>query len=380
MIVKTRKKVLFLITKSNWGGAQRYVYDLATNLDLSKFEPVVALGGDGPLVTMLENAQIRVVKLVEMKNSTSLKQAWRSYRELARLVRTERPDIFHLNSSIAGLVGAIAGRAARVPTIIFTAHGWAFNEDRPAWQKLIIKSLHWLTIMLCDRTIAVSNALVSQMNWPGANRRMKVINPGRTIGVMYNPADARAKIIDFAPELAIYSTDYWVVCIAELHPIKRHTVLLEALAAIIKNQPHTRLILIGEGKERRHIEKEIARLELTKNVFLLGNIVEAARFLKAFDLFVLASKSESYGYVLHEAGLAHIPVIATNVGGIPDIISSPEDGLLVPPDNAAALAQAIQVILSDKDATAARIQNLYDKLDSRTVKKMAIQTESLYKN
>jgi Glycosyltransferase Family 4 len=136
MTISTRKKVLFLITKSNWGGAQRYVYDLATNLDLTKFMPVVALGGDGPLSQMLQNAQIPVVGLTQMRNSTSLKQAWSSYWELVRVIKSEKPDVLHLNSSVAGLVGAIAGRFARVPHIIFTAHGWAFNEDRPWWQPL----------------------------------------------------------------------------------------------------------------------------------------------------------------------------------------------------------------------------------------------------
>ncbi len=76
----SRKKVLFLITKSNWGGAQRYVYDLTTNLDHNQFEPVVALGGDGILIEMLHNAGIRTIALGELKNSTGLKAAWAAGR------------------------------------------------------------------------------------------------------------------------------------------------------------------------------------------------------------------------------------------------------------------------------------------------------------
>ena len=378
MKLPPRKKVLFLITKSNWGGAQRYVYDLATNLDRTKFEPVVALGGSGPLSTMLENAHIKVVYLAKMKNATGFKQARMMIAELRRVIKSENPDIFHLNSSVAGLIGAIAGRLSRVPTLIFTAHGWAFNEDRPFQQRLIIKTLHWLTVLLCDRTIAVSNALVTQMSWPGAHRRMKVINPGRTIGAMYDKREAREKIIDFCPPLSSAATNYWLLCLAELHPIKRHNLLIAAFATRIKTNPQNRLILIGEGEERFKIEQQIADLELSNHVFLLGNIVEAARFLKAFDAFVLVSKSESYGYVLHEAGLAGVPIIATNVGGIPDIIKNGEDGILIRPDNVHILTQALADIQTNPQRAQSRATTLRQKLTTKTVAKMTRQTESLY--
>ena len=378
MKTQTRKKVLFLITKSNWGGAQRYVYDLATNLDRTKFEPVVALGGSGPLATMLENAHIKVVYLAKMKNSTGLTQVRMMIAEIRRVIKAENPDIFHVNSSVAGLVGAVAGRLSRVPMLVFTAHGWAFNEDRSYTQRVLIKAFHYLTVLLCNRTIAVSSAIVKQMNWPGVQNKMKVVNPGRTIGAMYDKNEARAKIVDFCPPLSTATEDYWVVCLAELHPIKRHSVLIAAFAARHTTNPTNRLILIGEGEERLKIERQIADLTLTNHVFLLGNIVEAARFLKAFDAFVLVSKSESYGYVLHEAGLANVPIIATNVGGIPDIIKNGEDGLLIKADSVHILTQALADIQTNPKRAQARATNLRQKLNTRTVAKMTRQIESLY--
>ncbi|MBY0538469.1 glycosyltransferase [Patescibacteria group bacterium] len=375
---KAKIKVLFLITKSNFGGAQRYVYDLALNLDKSKFESVVALGGNGALLTMLQNANVHTITLREMQNSTSLKQAWRSYTELLQTLKSEKPDVLHLNSSIAGLVGAVAGRFARVPNIIFTAHGWAFNEDRPRWQRLIIKFFHYVTVLLSDRTIAVSNAIVSQMNWPGAQEKMKVINPGRTIGAMYDRNEARTKLIDFYPQLAAFVSSYWVTCVAELHPVKRHSVLIDAFAQRLQTEPNQSLVLIGEGKMFSELEKLIFERKLTDKIFLLGNVVDAARFLKAFDMFVLVSKSESYGYVLHEAGLAGVPIIATNVGGIPDIITHPHEGLLIPPDSTNNLVQALSETYKGKTLATERAQTLQTKLESRTVAKMTRQIESLY--
>lgn len=375
---QSKKKILFLITKSNWGGAQRYVYDLATNLDKNLFEPVVAMGGNGILGEMLHNAGIRTITLNEMQNKLSFRQARKAAAELRRVLKQEQPDVLHLNSSIAGLVGAIVGHSTRVPNIIFTAHGWAFNEDRPYWQRLILKSLHYVTALLSDRTIAVSRAIVSQMNWPLVQRKMKVINPGRTIGVTYERDEARKKLIGFCPQLAPYLHDTWIVCVAELHPIKRHLVLLDAFRQLPHSDTPARLILIGEGSEREHIETYIHTHHLDGKVLVVGNITEAARFLKAFDLFVLASKSESYGYVLHEAGLAGVPVIATNVGGIPDIIENQKTGLLVPPDNAPALVTAIHTLLTNPTQKATYVAALQSTLSCRSVAKMTRQTESLY--
>ncbi len=378
MATQNMKKILFLITKSNWGGAQRYVYDLATNLDRNKFDVVVALGGNGTLIEMLQNAGVRTIALTAMKNTTSAKQLWRAGQELYRILKTEKVDVFHLNSSVAGLLGTITGRMARVPKIIFTAHGWAFNEDRPLWQRLIIKTLHYLTVMFSTRTIAVSNAVVTQMNWPGAMSRLKVINLGRTIGPIYDRKEAREKIVDFYPELLPYQNDTWLVCIAELHKVKRHLVLIEAFAQSRTNMPPTRLVIIGEGDERTDIETYIKTNQLEESVFLTGTITEAARFLKAFDLFVLASKSESYGYVLAEAGLAGVPVIATNVGGIPDIITHEKTGLLVPADSVAALAIAITRLQANDEERITYAQALTIAMQPRNVAKMTDQTVSLY--
>jgi len=380
MTLQPRKKVLFLITKSNWGGAQRYVYDLATNLDREKFEPVVALGGNGILADMLENAGIRVINIESLGRNISLKKEWAFARELWQILRVERPDVFHVNSSKAGGVGTLLGRLLRAPNVIFTAHGWAFNEDRPLWQKLITKFLHWITVLLSHRTIAVSSAIVKEMNWPGALRKMKIVNPGRTIGPMYQKIEAREKIMDFFPRLLPYQSDPWLVCVAELHPIKRHHILIEAISELVKNYPTLRLILIGDGELKSVIEKQIADADLTENIFVLGNITEAARFLKAFDMFVLASKSESYGYVLHEAGLAELPVVATNVGGIPDIIINNQSGLLVPPDDISAIYEAIKKLIDNPDLAKSLANNLLEKMSARTIEKMIRVTEDLYRH
>src|SRR6056297_750671 len=191
MTQPTRTKILYLITKSNWGGAQRYVFDLVSTLDTTLYEPVVVLGGDGELTEKLQAIGVRVITLQSAQRDISFTKELRLFGELFTIVRREQPDILHVNSSKAGGVGCFVGRLLGVKRVIFTAHGWAFNEKRPTWQKYIIKYLHWLTVLLSHTTIAVSQAIVEQMNWPLANTKMIVINPGRTIPEFQNRLQAR---------------------------------------------------------------------------------------------------------------------------------------------------------------------------------------------
>lgn len=378
MSTPPRKKVLFLITKSNWGGAQRYVYDLATALDKNTFEPVVALGGTGVLIELLTHAGIRVITIETLDRDISTKKEWEFIKELWQILKTERPDILHVNSSKAGAIGTLLGRIAGIPRVLFTAHGWAFNEDRPLWQRLIIKTIHWITVLFSHKTIAVSSAIVAQMDWPLASKKLKVLNPGRTIGVMYEKTEAREKIVDFFPSLRAHSGKPWIITVAELHPIKRLNVLIDAMNLVSIRIPEAVSVIIGGGELRAALESQIKATDLTDRVFLTGPITEAARFLKAADVFVLPSKSESYGYVLHEAGLALVPIVATNVGGITDIISSKAEGLLVVADDTEALAQAITATLLDAEAAKERAEMLYRKLKLRTTAHMVTATSALY--
>ena len=151
-----KKKVLLVITKSNWGGAQRYVYDLAVNLR-DKFEMGVAFGQEGLLAQKLRETHIAIFPIKAMQRNISITNDARSFFELLRLFKRERPDVVHLNSSKAGGVGALAARLAGVPKIIFTAHGWPFWEQRNPLSRGLIYLFSWLTALLAHHIIVVSD-------------------------------------------------------------------------------------------------------------------------------------------------------------------------------------------------------------------------------
>lgn len=375
---QTKKKVLFVITKANWGGAQRYVFDIATHLDNNRFVSLVASGETGELTESLSHQHIQSFVVPNLKNSLDPRTTIKSALELWRLIKTEKPDILHVNSSVAGFLGVLIGRLTRTPRIIFTAHGWAFNEARPWWQKKLFWFIHGLTVLLAHRTIAVTATTAKQLTFPGTASKMKVVYLGRTVGPTYEKAEARKLIAGEHPSLLPFIHDEWIGCVAELHPIKRHELLIEAFYNLKQTRPNLRLILIGAGSEYQNLKSMILHYGLNNNVFLVGAIHEAARIIKAFDIFTLMSRSEAGAYVIHEAGLAGVPVVASKVGGIPEMIEDGLSGKLLENPTPRLIAEAFVDLLDDKNTQAKYKEALLNTVQNRTLESMVRATEALY--
>jgi hypothetical protein len=200
-------KVLYLITKSNWGGAQKYVYDLATHLPSEQFDVTVAMGGTGELYTRLNTQNIRTISLTTLKRDIGIIDEIQSVIGLFHTIRAERPDVLHLNSSKAGALGVVIGRTLGIKRIIFTAHGWAFNEDRPRWQKAIITCVYWLILMCAHETIAVSEKMKAQApNVLGTRKHIVVIHNGVPPVIYISRDDARALLTNLNPRLKRYTS------------------------------------------------------------------------------------------------------------------------------------------------------------------------------
>ncbi|HAS85113.1 MAG TPA: hypothetical protein DCS23_03550, partial [Candidatus Yonathbacteria bacterium] len=341
-----KKKILFVITKSNFGGAQKYVFDLATGLPKDQFDVAVALGGSGILIQKLHAENIRVLPIFSLARDVNPWSDITAFFELWKIFREEKPDVVHLNSAKAGGVGALVARLAGVQKIIFTAHGWAFNEERPMWQKLIIKFFSWITVILSHETIAVSNAVRNNTSgWPFVVGKISVIKNGINEPNFLSSSEARlhlfAKANTHVPENA-----FIVGTIAELHKSKGLTYAIEAFAKLIPENPNLYYFIIGGGEEKERLEALVGLHNLHGRVFLLGFVDDASRYLRAFDIFLLPSITEGLALVLLEAGLAGLPVVASSVGGIPEVIEEEKTGLLVPARDSEVITQAIQKLIA----------------------------------
>ena len=161
--------------------------------------------------------------------------------------------------------------------------------------------------------------------------------------------EARAKCALHMPRLGEYTNDIWTGTIAELHPTKRHDVMIDAVAALVHEGHPVRHIIIGEGELQEELETKVKKLKLTENVFFLGHVHEAATLLKAFDIFTLTSRSEALAYTIIEAAQAGLPIVASRVGGIPEVIPNEKLGLLVPSGSSTEVTSALVTLIQNED-------------------------------
>lgn len=372
-------KIIFVVTKGNWGGAQHYVYDLATALPKSKFSASAVIGAGETLPQFLAADSIGVTR-IKMSRNIEWFSELKIFFALRRIFKNEAPDIVHLNSSKAGLIGALAARLAKVPKIIFTAHGWAFNEERPRRHKLFIKFLHWLTVLSCHRTIAVSEKTAQQLaGWPGVKKKMTVIYNGIKPFQTLPPEEARRELL--GDQAQKFNNDIWLGTISELHKNKGLEYLLFALRRVLDHCQGLSLtvIIIGEGEERRRLEQLIGDLKLTDVVFLVGHKDKAAELLSAFDIFTLTSITEGLPYSVLEAGGAGLPVLATAVGGIPEIITSMQSGILIKSKNDREIAEALKFMFQNPPKIAKMASTLKHKISRQfSTNQMVKKTIELY--
>ncbi len=354
----TPRKILFIITKANWGGAQKYVFDLATSLN--DFEVKVVHGEPvGELTKKLKNAGIKTIPIGNLERDISffkeLKAAW----SLFKILKSEKPDIIHLNSTKIGGLGAFIGRLVGIEKIIFTAHGWAFNEDRVFWQKLLIKMLSWKTILLNHKTIVLSQKEYDQViHWPFVTKdKLELIHNGIKPINFLDKTSARNYF-----NTIITDQDKVVGTISELHKNKGLKYAIKAIAEISKKIKDIKFIIIGEGEERPTLEKYIKQQGLENKIFLVGQVSEASRYLKAFDIFLLSSVKEGFPFVLLEAGLAELPVISTKVGGIPEIIENNKTGILIESKDSKKIAKGLETLIENEKLQKTYGQALNNKI------------------
>lgn len=366
-----KKRVLIVVTKSNFGGAQRYCFDLATNLPPDDFEVTVAFGPGpdgkpGALASMLAEKRIRTILVPELTRDVSLRGDFQAARALRALFIRERPDVVHLSSSKAGGLGALAARLARVPRILFTAHGLAYDERRSRVSRTLIWGATWATMLLAHRTIAISHDTFERARrLPFLRTRIVLIRNGILSPSFLSKEEARDEIRTLDPEIPARA--HWIGAVGELHPNKNHTAAIDALT-YMESDAH--FVILGSGELLASLRAYAETKHVEKRVHLLGFVPDAARYMRAFDCMILPSHKEGLPYVLLEAGYAYLPVIASDIAGVRDIILNDFTGILVPPDDHAALAYAIERVLGD-----ARLSRSFaDELLKRVQKSFSLDT------
>ena len=373
---KAKIRVCLAITKGVWGGAQEYVYTLATSLPKDKFDVFVVCGEGNILQKKLEENGTRVYTIDSLKRDILFTQEIKSFLSLINIIRKEKPDVLHLNSSKIGFMGGIIGRIMFVPKIIFTTHGWAFNESRFSWIiRKFFYTIQWMTVLMSHKTIAVSYKTKKDTRGMFfADKKINVIHNG--IGeINFLPKiEARNKLEAMAR--LSENTEVIIGTISELH----HNKGLDLLIDSSRNLPfNASVYIIGEGEEREHLQELIDGFDLQHKVFLVGRVENAKEYLKAFDIFTLTSRTEALPYSILEAGMAECAVVATPVGGVPEIIEDNKNGILIH-RNINEFEKVLKTLIENSEKRKSLGTNLCQTVSQNfSVKKMVAKTEQIYK-
>lgn len=360
-------KILYIITSADGGGAQKYVLDLAR-----KFNGSIAAGAQG--VELFENAKkfgIRANSLKHLKRNINPWHDVLAIWEIYSLIRKEKPEMIHLNSSKAGFLGSIAGKLAGVK-VVFTAHGF-FYFERSSWLTKIAYTFLERLASLCrnfiitvseeDRKQALDHHLIKRT-------KIQTIYNGIPETKFLSKTEAR-KILGISDQVLLLGN------IAQLYDRKDIGTLIKAVDLFPTNlKEKTNTVVIGEGPDRQQFEQLINEKGLGHIFSLPGYKPDASNLLKALDIFVLSSKREGFPYVILEALQAGLPIIATDVGGVKEALG--DAGILVPPEDPAKLAEAIINLANNPDLRETLSAKALSRSQNFTQEKMLAETKKIY--
>lgn len=314
------------------GGMEMVTARLAMRLgEAGHHVGVTCLLDTGPLAPELEAAGHRVAVVEAPGLRTNIAPT-----ALTEWLRSQQPDVVHVHSG-AWLKGVRAARLAGVPRVIFTEHG--LNDHEP-WFSSCLKrcGAHYT-----DTVVAVSEPLKEYLVHTAGIRADRVTVIANGVDTMrFNPtgptAGVRARLgIGGAPVVGH---------VARLAPVKNQPLMVDAFAEARKRVPNAHMIIVGEGSEREPIEARIAANSVEACVHLIGEARDIPEILREMDVFALPSKAEGTSMSVLEAMASGVSIVASSVGGTPDLLNHGECGRLVPPNDVSALANAFVEVLS----------------------------------
>ena len=394
-------KLLYLITRTDdLGGAQVHVRDLACRLAQEGHEVVVA-SGPGTLPEYrraLEEAGVSIRHLEHLAREIRPLADLKALGEITRLCAEEAPDLVSIHSSKTGILGRIAARRARV-RCVFTAHGWSFTTGVPWLRALLYRIAERATIGICNAVVTVCEfdrrlALEAGVGRP--ERLVTIRNgmpdvapelrgPSAGSGSTGGPGSR-------APHPALEGETVRIIMVARFGPQKDHSTLLEAMANLARESaaeqtglrlagspPAVELLLVGDGPSEYALRREAYDLGIDDRVRFLGNRGDVPELLAASDIFVLATNWEGLPRSIIEALRAGLPVVATDLAGIPELVAEGENGYLVPRADARTLAARLAELIADDELRArmgARSRRRFE--EEFSFERMYEQTRTLY--
>ena len=263
-------------------------------------------------------------------------------RELVALIHKLNATILFTHTYKPNLLGRLAARKAGIPHVV-VSRGWTGEN----WKVRAYEKLDRLNLRFADRVVAVSNGQADKIRKAGVpENRIVVIRNAARLGAFEKRTNGRAELLNHFGDVR---PSHIILAAGRLSLEKGFDVLIDAASQVVQDHPRVGFIIFGDGVEREALENRIRKLGLQSHVVLAGFTNRLDRYLPHADLIVLPSRTEGLPNVALEASAAGVPVVATAVGGTPEVVADGETGFLVPSDDAETMAERIGQLLSNDD-------------------------------
>jgi lipopolysaccharide/colanic/teichoic acid biosynthesis glycosyltransferase/glycosyltransferase involved in cell wall biosynthesis len=348
-----RIKILRVIARMNVGGPAIHVVNLTAGLDPARFHSILVTGtenaGEGSLLDLALARGIEPVVIPEIVGQATLgPRDLKALIALYRLMRRERPHIVHTHAAKPGVLGRLAARLAGVPVVVHTFHGHILHGYYGPLMTWLLRRMERLLARGTDRIIAVSEQVKQDLvRYDVAPpEKISVIPLGFDLQPFLDSGEHRGALYR---ELGLTNGARLVGIVGRIFPIKNHRLFLEAAARVAAEEHAARFVVVGDGVLRPEMEAHARRLGIADRVTFTGWRRDLPHIYPDLDVLVVSSKNEGTPVSAIEAMASACPVVATRVGGLPDLIEDGETGHLVPAEDAPALAAAILRVLRDRE-------------------------------
>jgi len=355
-------KVLHIITRFDKGGSAQNTYLTLLGLKERNFQSyfVTGLSLESEMkyaeikaqekdIQRLEQVGIEFILCPPLVRRTNIIKDLNAFLDIWRIIKKISPEIVHTHSSKAGLLGRLAAKLARIPIVVHTPHGHVFFGYFGPLKTKIFIILERLVSRITHRIIALTNKEKEDyIKFRIANEdKFDVIYSGIELDKFKELSEDKKQ--NFVKELGIPEKSLIIGTVGRLVPVKGHEFLIKAAKYIISKYPEAFFVFTGDGPLEHNLKRQALELGINNNIIFLGWRSDAAKIISVYDIFSLPSLNEGMGRVLAEAMALGKPIVASNVGGIPDLVTHGKNGFLVPARNPEKLAKYIQILIEDKE-------------------------------
>jgi glycosyltransferase involved in cell wall biosynthesis len=337
-------KVAQVVTLSEMGGAQKHVLLLSTELKNKGYDVTIFTSAGGKLIDRAKENGIKVVLVNDMVRDINLSKDIKAVKNLYKLFKEGRFDIVHCHSSKAGILARIAAKLAGTKKIIYTAHGFVFNEPMSNIKRTVYIYIERVGAMLGDKVIAVSKKDCDSALENRLARQDKLAFIPNAIPEIRS--DSLRAADEVKRELQIPEDEFVIGTISNFYDTKGHVYLIEAVKRLYQEGYRFKTVFAGAGPK---IDDMKSMAKESGDIMFLGYREDNYDIMNILDLFVLPSIKEGMPYVILEAMSLGKPVLCTKVGALTDMISDGTNGYIVEPQDSGLIYDKLKWILENRD-------------------------------